>query len=152
TAVCGKTPVTYVKQRLDIQPGAEQEQDLSCPPGKFVYSGGIDATKRQHSRLDSVFPAGPDGNTAYGGHYSTSKAQKQPAHAACGPNETTRVADDSNGLPAGAQAGNDVECPDGTRVYGGGAVTSSTYPYTKLNTIAPVPPPKGGDNGWFEGF
>jgi hypothetical protein len=152
TAVCGKTKaLQYVKVKEQVTASqVDDEYDVDCPTGQFAYSGGVSASATRALKLESDF-IDPVSNGRWVAYFQTSKDLTATSYAVCGAVEPMYAVVTLNNVPTGARNGANVECPAGTRVYGGGISTSGAYPYVKNNSLEPKPPTQGG-SGSFAGF
>ena len=154
TAVCGKTKaLQYVSMKEQVTAShTDAEHDVECPTGQFAYSGGVSAPATGALRLESDFTdSAPNGHEIWGAYFQASKALTATSYAVCGTVEPMQAGVTLDNVSAGARNGKNVECPAGTRVYGGGISTNGAYPDVKNNALEPKPPANGG-NGSFAGF
>lgn len=154
TAVCGKTKTLhYVSLKVPLTAShTDAEHDVECPTGQFAYSGGVSASPARALKLESDFTySASNGHDVWGAYYQSSKDLTATSYAVCSTVEPMQADVTLDNLSAGARHGQNVECPANTRVYGGGIVTTASYPAVKNNSIEPKPPTHGG-NGSFAGF
>jgi len=149
-ATCGDTSARYVTTPVQLSPNSDLEHDVSCPAGRYAYSGGVSANSKK-LRLNSEFPI-ESPSTGWGAYYYASKAIHATSYAVCLKQPPQDPVFTMQAIPQNTQAGHGVECQPGTKVYGGGLATSAGSGAETISSAGPSPTQGGGVFNGFSDF
>jgi len=139
-AICGGTHVRYEKRRFAVPAHTESaEHDLGCPPGTFVFSGGVSAGSGPSIYLNSLFPR--NGATVWGTYVDNRGAKTEATlYALCGKKKTVDVSQEIVGNSPGTQGGTTTPpCSASKHAYGGGLGTTAGFAGLAINSLGEIP-------------